>query len=160
MILYSDEKENMKAALCFAVLLLVVILVLYWQGKAENFETIYLNQMANENWDPIYFKYNFETRDVAGMSDSDWYLENEMNYLNGWAPGYMEGNAAFVAHDDYIRMPPQYRPKPPRKMDGTKVKSVDTVPNGAAAHATIMQSGPGNNAERDMDMRAASMGSY
>lgn len=105
-------KEN--GALCAAVLILLVIVVLHlyrsWVSEHMG-EVFYLDQMVMKNPDPIGFHYTGRERDIAGMSGRDYYLENDINAKNLVSPFYFEGDQAFVDHTDYLGMRPQYRPQ-------------------------------------------------
>jgi hypothetical protein len=99
-----------KLLLALIVLVIIILLCCCWK-KAESFsEVFYLDQVAMKNSDPMYFKYSSWERNRDGLSARDYYLENELNYLNGFAPGYFEGDQLYVDHTGYLAMPPQYRP--------------------------------------------------
>jgi hypothetical protein len=123
--------------LIVSIVVLLLIVIWYWGYGAENFSEIYyLDQMAMKNSDPMYFKYSSWERDVDGMSPRDYYLENQANYTNQFAPGYFVGDQLYVDHTDYLNMPPKYRPKPPMQESGSiKVTKtpLDTKPVSAGA---------------------------
>lgn len=101
------------------VLVLVLVVFLMRRERMSGRRLIFLDQMANENWDPIYFKWAGRERDIAGMSGRDYYLENQ-TYVNThtiptrrMAPRIYEGNRMFHDQTCYMGMPPRYRPKVP-----------------------------------------------
>jgi hypothetical protein len=100
----------MKELVIALIVLLVLAFIWYNVGGAEKM-TDWLDQMANVSSDPTYFKYMGWVRDPTGMAPRDYYVENEMNYLNQISPGYFVGDKLFTDHTDFLGMPPQYRPK-------------------------------------------------
>lgn len=106
-------KEN---PLPCAVVVVVVILLVFWLIKSMSSrehmgEVFYLDQMTMKHPDPTLFHYTGRERDVTGMDQHDYYLENDMNARNLAAPYYFEGVAPYEDHTDYLGMPTQYRPK-------------------------------------------------
>lgn len=101
----------MSALTLAAVLIIVIILVWFvWTGK-ERMSNFYLDQMAMANSNPTNFIYTGNERDQLGMSQRDYYLNNQTNYANGVAPGYFEGDKAFKNQTQYLDMPSEYRPR-------------------------------------------------
>jgi hypothetical protein len=163
--------EKWQIGVLLAIIIFIVFMLIYWQGGAEAFsEVFYLDQMAMKNSDPTYFKYSSWERDVDGNSPRDYYLENQTNYLNGFAPGYFAGDQLYVDHTGYLQMPPQYRPGPSQYMakmpiqrsgsDGSIMKVMDNVPLSAASMQTITQQTTGAMAENDAINNAAKEGFY
>ena len=97
---------------CLAVLVvLILILLLWWYFGAEGFHSPYfLDQMAMASFDPTRLNYLGYERGVAGMSERDYYLENQMNASTKVGPQYMKDNTQFADHTGYMGMPIKYRP--------------------------------------------------
>jgi hypothetical protein len=92
--------------------------------------------MAMKNSDPMYFKYSSWERDIDGNSPRDYYLENQMNYLNGVAPGYFVGDQLYVDHTDFLNMPKWYRPAKTVQQIGMNKnfnKTLDTTQSSAGS---------------------------
>jgi hypothetical protein len=132
--------QKMMKKIVFAILIIVILLVLwkYWKA-AENMEANYLDMIANENEDAMLYRWTGGDsggmiRDQAGFTAKDYYLENEMNYRNGWAPGYFEGNSKFEPHDNYLGLPFSSRPQQYFELDpfGNITNSERVKPKSAA----------------------------
>ena len=99
-----------------AAVVLVLILVLAWvlyTQREHMGEVFYLNQLTMKNTDPITYYYTRRERDVTGMSQEDYYYENDTNSRNLVAPQYLEGDTKWQDHTDYLGMPLEHRPMKP-----------------------------------------------
>lgn len=98
-----------------AIVIVLIIMVMgyfmFMQGKPELMSNYYLDDIAMAYSDPTLMTYTGREKDVLGNSARDYYLENTRNYLNGVAPGYFEGDSAFVNETSYLDMPAEYRPR-------------------------------------------------
>lgn len=149
--------EPIKIALIVALVVFILLVFMYFSTTlAEHYTNFYLDQMAEKNSDPMYFKYSGWERDVDGMSPRDYYLENQTNYLNQIAPGYFEGDGLYSDKTGYLNMPPEYRPRP--EIDQVEPdKKSDSRPSSAAS---IIRSFVGVQAENDALNNAATEGFY
>ncbi len=114
----GDKKEDKKDDhrllnfLIVAVILVFLIYVYMTYAKEQFQDAFYLDQIANNYSDPMYFKYAGNERDIAGQSSRDYFLENQRYAHSYAAPQLLAGNAAFRDQTNYLDMPKQYRPKP------------------------------------------------
>lgn len=95
------------------IIIVVLLLILFWIHFYKNeylTEPYFLNQMAMDYSDPIYFNYlGRSERDVEGNSMQDYYLQNQMDAATGVLP-QMFNDEKFFNQDDYMDMPIVNRP--------------------------------------------------
>ncbi len=113
----ESEKEKKKDHKLLNFLIVAVIIsalvYVYLTYSQEQFsDKFYLDQIANSNSDPVYFKYGGNERDILGQSSRDYYLENQRYAHSYAAPQLLAGDAAFTNRTGYLDMPSEYRPRP------------------------------------------------
>jgi len=124
----------MKNVVYAAVIILILVVVYFMLWRSGEYMTdFYLDQMAMEYSDPTVFIYTGDERDVLGMSARDYYLLNTMDYNNGVAPSYFEGDQIFKNQTGYLDMPAEYRPAPTTSTPKT------SKPKTSAAKASIQK---------------------
>lgn len=105
-----DKLKNKKNLIFLGIIIILILIILYWYKKSEYMVPFFLDQMTMAYSDPLKFNYTGREKDVAGMSERDYYLENQMNSETGVGPQYLEGDLQFVDHTGYMDMPIQSRP--------------------------------------------------
>lgn len=92
------------------IILFFVFIFYVYQNQEHLGVPFFLDQMAMENDYPVKFFYTGRQKDVAGMSERDYYLENQMNASSGVGPQYFDGDTQFIDHTGYMDMPIKNRP--------------------------------------------------
>ena len=86
-----------------AVFIILIILVLYFTRK-EKFS------VWQKSSDPLTTHYMGNNRDIAGMSQHDYFLETQRMRENKVLDVPEDGTSNFSNYTDYIEMPAEYRP--------------------------------------------------
>src|ERR1700678_3377538 len=108
---YKYIMDANKFIWCAVIVIILIIIFFYYARTSEHLGVpFFLDQMAMTYPDPTWFNYLGYERDVSGMSQRDYYLENQMNASTGSGPQYLEGNRNFKDHTDYMDMPIKNRP--------------------------------------------------